>query len=161
MEPVNQPRTAGRRARNVLLALVCGFGIAGVASAAIFLEGQYFPTKFELWPNNATAVFYLTSGGDVLVDGDDVGDWISPKTGMSGYQYRATYDGGCGTYGGSHFTGSGLNTWNSLGSGAIWYATASGAGDRHLCSLYIEIREAANPSAILATTIVSFQAEVW
>jgi hypothetical protein len=87
----------------------------------------------------ATAQYTLSSTGDIngtlntntVIDRDD---WLTPKTGMSNYEARATVTSGTLTSG---TTGA----WQSLGTSRTWTLTTSGIAQ---VVMTIEIRRASD-----------------
>jgi hypothetical protein len=81
------------------------------------------------------AAYRLEGDGDIShFGGADIGDWLSPKSGMDQYEVRATLDSG------NTPTGSALNAWLNLGSDRSWALSAPGTGTFKSCTLTIEIR---------------------
>lgn len=76
-----------------------------------------------------------------------VGTWVSPASGMSGFEARATVAAGSG----GTLTGT-VGSWLSLGTSRIWSLSRASAGfaDR---TLTIEIRDAASLSVVATATI--------
>ncbi len=107
---------------------------------------------------SVTATYQLTNGGDIMATTlssmglSDVGDWISPKSGMSSYQVRRA-SGGC--------NGPGVGSWVQLGTspGPNWSITVGSPATSATCVMTIEFSAAANPSIILATATITLQAK--
>ena len=107
------------------------------------------------------AIYQLGTTGDVFKTQPlcpqfcgfaDVGDWLTPKTGMSNYQARAINN-GCVYTGGVSLT---FNTWFDLGTvSPYWGVNPTGTnGDN--CTMTIQISAKSNPSVILDSATVSF-----
>lgn len=108
--------------------------------------------------NPASVSYALTSAGAVeqTINGGGgatvIENWITPQSGMSGYEGRVTATGSGGTFTGT--TGS----WLSLGTTRTWALSSTSAGlfcDRELT---VEIRDATT-LAVLATAVVTLQVE--
>src|SRR5262245_7162088 len=94
-------------------------------------------------PTDAIASYRLTSGGDVQTSNTnptsygDVGDWISPKAGMSNYEARLTVNSGTTP------SGSATGSWLALSSTLTWTITDTSSGGGAVTSnCTIEIRHA-------------------
>jgi YD repeat-containing protein len=106
-----------------------------------------------------TATYSLTAAGDIAASQAtssatiDVGDWLAPKVGMSGFQARATL-------GASGPCSSGpMGTWVGLGSAVTWTRSVSGPlGSSLTCVFTLEIRHSSNPSVILGTAQITIVA---
>jgi len=103
-----------------------------------------------------TAYYVLSYDGNIVTSnccdtyGSDVGDWISPKSGMSNYQVRATS---------STCSGPATGTWLSLSVSQYWYKSASGPAPQSAsCFFTIEISAVSNPSVILGSATISLLA---
>jgi hypothetical protein len=99
------------------------------------------------------AEFRLTPAGDIEVSASsgfaivDVGDWLSPKVGMSGFQVRITNASSqlC------ELTPA-LNTWTALSSSAVFRTAASGTNPpASTCAVNYQIRHSSSPNVILGT----------
>jgi chitodextrinase len=109
-------------------------------------------------PGSATAVYVITNAGDILTSGatsntnSDTGDWLTPKSGMSNYQARATpVSGTCG--------GGTMNTWITLSGSPAWAKGIGGPVAQTVsCSFTLEIRHSANPALILGTAHIALSA---
>jgi chitodextrinase len=121
--------------------------------AAITISNRSVSTHMAAF--TSTAQYQVTSGGDIMTSMSnssfltDVGDWISPKTGMSNYQVRKT-SGGC--------NGPPANQWFALSGTLGWSITVGSPQTGISCSFTIEISAIANPSVILGTANISLSA---
>jgi chitodextrinase len=106
-----------------------------------------------------TATYSLTAAGDIATSQAtspatiDVGDWLAPKVGMSGFQARATLgaSGPCST--------GPMSTWVGLGSAVTWTRSVSGPlGSSQTCVFTLEIRHSSNPSVILGSAQITIVA---
>jgi hypothetical protein len=104
---------------------------------------------------STTAVYVLANNGDIITSianansTADVGDWLAPKSGMSGFQVRATS---------STCIGPAVNVWLSLGTSQAWHITANPPVSSASCTATLEISAVANPSVILASWWISLYA---
>ncbi len=109
-------------------------------------------------PTNATASYSLGNDGDIDRTAgtntvSDQGDWISPRTGMAGYEARATVTSGALTSGTE-------GTWLSLASTRTWSLTISGvAPGSGSCVFTLEIRRALD-GVVLDTATITLTAQV-
>jgi hypothetical protein len=103
----------------------------------------------------ARAGYELNSSGDIKknVNGSitDVGDWLTPKSGMSGYEARFTVQSGTPSYG---TFGSWLNLGTSRGFGQV---DTSSAGGPIQSSVLVEIRDVATQT-VQDSCVVSLSA---
>lgn len=76
------------------------------------------------------------------------GNWITPQTGMSGYDARATVTGG----GGGSLSGT-VGSWVNLASSQTWELSSAVSGALVSRTLLIEIRDAATLSVLTTATI--------
>jgi hypothetical protein len=103
------------------------------------------------------ASYGLLSNGNVETDSNStgsavIGQWIVPATTAADYEVRATLTGGSLTSG---TTGS----YISLGSTRTWRVEANSPGSNQGANLTIEIRLTAGPGPVVATALVSIQAD--
>lgn len=105
-----------------------------------------------------TASYILTAAGDIGISQPksptavDVGDWLSPKLGMSGFEARATLTNGTCSSGP-------IGTWVSLGSNQSWTTTIAGQiGSSKACVFTLEIRHSSNPSVIMGSANITVAA---
>lgn len=119
--------------------------------AIVNLAASYNPTDTRTSPASATCTFGLSAAGDVTVNGVDVGDWISPKVGMSNYECNMTVNSG------STPTGSATATWLNLGTNRSWTISQSGVGTNS-SNCTIQIRNASG--VVLDSATVTFSATV-
>ena len=138
---------------------VLGFASLGANSAfaqTVTIADRYVETSNGPWAS--TALYILTSAGDIRVSDlsgngtSDVGDWLTPKSGMSGYEVRATQ--------GSPACNGPSGSWQSLGSANVWYVTAGHPVHYAYCAVFLEIRLASNPSVILDSAWITLTAIV-
>ncbi len=109
--------------------------------------------------SGTTATFTLQPFGDIYASQQkspstvDVGDWLSPKANMTGFEARAT------STTPTACTGS-LGTWLSLNSARSWQISVSGGsiGTARACGFLLEIRHSNNPSAVLGSAQISITA---
>lgn len=101
-------------------------------------------------PTTTTAFFRLTSGGDIETSGSvagttvDIGNWITPKSGMGNYQAR----GGC----------NGPPVWTPLTGNVTWQALAGGMPHASAtCTMTVEISAISNPSVILGSAVITLK----
>jgi hypothetical protein len=91
-----------------------------VFAAATVILGNITQSDTVVTPTNANIGFRLDADGDYSIEHGggayvDSGDWISPKTGMAGYDVRCTQTSGGFTTG----TCDGV-TWQNLGTDREW-----------------------------------------
>jgi YD repeat-containing protein len=104
--------------------------------------------------------YYLNPSGDILATNAsgtnvDVGDWLSPKSGMGNYEVRATLN---VAQGGESFCQGPIGTWVDLSTtGAAWQTFVPGADSYRFCDINLQIRAKANPSVILDTANVRIE----
>lgn len=106
---------------------------------------------------DALVGFGLTAAGDITNRlagvSADVGDWISPKVGMSDYECQATLvSSDFGFYRRGSVTGSQLRTWLSL-AGSVEWKIQAGLGATATVTLTIEIRDRITKAPFAAATI--------
>ena len=128
------------------------FATQAAYAQTITISNRSVSTTYSPLPG-ATAYYVLSYDGNIVTSnccdtyGSDVGDWISPKSGMSNYQVRATS---------STCSGPPAGTWLSLSSSQYWYKSASGPAPQSAsCSFSIEISAVSNPSVILGAATIS------
>jgi chitodextrinase len=100
-----------------------------------------------------TASFVLTSGGDIGASQQrsptaiDVGDWLAPKVGMSGFEALATLSDNTTCSSGP------IGTWVNLGTNVSWTSTYSGGfmGGSKACVFILQIRHVSNQAVILGS----------
>jgi hypothetical protein len=147
-----------RRTRRVLCATTLLFGLfASHEAAAQTITVSNKTVWTTAWWPATTAVYVLTSAGDIITSDavgngtSDVGDWLSPKSGMSNFQVRATA-GNC--------IGPALNVWQPLSGSPNWHITAHTVQPHNYagCTATLEISAIANPGVILATWGISLNA---
>lgn len=142
----------------------CGTGIVNAVNAVnLALPPPPSPIRIgDLYVQNANAngvanaIYWLKSNGELHVSNDSgpgtfyYDDWLSPKTGMSGYEARAVNSTCQGASG----------TWFSLASGAMWNISTPNANpDQYVeCSFTLMIRAANNPNVILKTAYINLAA---
>src|SRR5262245_43561914 len=69
-------------------------GASGAVAQTVTISDRYVETSNG--PGASTALYTLTADGDIRVSdttgngSSDVGDWLTPKSGMSSYEVRAT-----------------------------------------------------------------------
>lgn len=102
--------------------------------------------------NPASVSYSLTSAGAVQqsINGGGattIENWITPQSGMSGYEGRVTATGSGGTFTGT--TGS----WLNLGTTRTWELSHNVSGAFVSRSLTVEIRDAATLSVLTTATI--------
>lgn len=125
--------------------------------ANIIISNYGFSTQGS---GGSIATYALTSGGDTLASQTrstqttDVGDWLAPKVGMSGYQALATL-----TSTSPPCSSGPIGTWVSLGSGASWTKSWYGPfGSGQACVVILQIRHSSNPSVILGSAQITIAA---
>jgi len=134
-----------------------GMTMIGVSNGGttIMLAASYSPSALVA-AGTATATFELTNGGDIRVSSgngtiSDVGDWITPKFGFSGFEARLTVNSGTTPSGAA--TGSFL----SLGTTRTWTIARAVLGiESSGCTL--QIRDATTLT-VLASSTITFSAE--
>lgn len=103
--------------------------------------------------SSTTATLQLDADGDIMKSNAqgtavtvDIGDWIAPVSAAGGnYECRATILSGT-------LSGGTTGTWQALSSDRFWFVTQSVIGTK-VCSFTLEIREVANPSNIVSSTV--------
>lgn len=137
------------------------FGIMAMmamgGSATITLDAAYTANSTVTDPVNATAQFELTSGGDIRkTSGNntvgDVGDWLAPKFGMSGFDAMLSVNSG------SSPTGAALAMWLNLGTTRNWQLAQTEIGT-NTSNCTLQIRNAAS-LVVQDTSTITFSAEV-
>lgn len=115
----------------------------------VTLDSTYNPTSTGSGVQSAD--FGLESDGDVIVNGVDVGDWLSPKSAApSLYEVRAT------VVSGSVSTGT-TGSWLALTSTRSWTRVdTDNNGSSQVCVLTIEIRY--NGGSVLDSSTVTLTA---
>jgi YD repeat-containing protein len=120
------------------------------AAVTITISNTTFQTLVSA---GATVTYQLTSAGDIFrsqMNSNSVidqGDWLTPKTGMSGFDVLATGGSGCntGTFG----------SWLNLGTTRTW--TAFRAAGQHggwtQCIFTIQIRNSSTGTVLGSATI--------
>lgn len=109
-----------------------------------------------------TASYELTASGFIVTSNPTntgfttKGPWISPQTGMSNYEVRATAQSA------TQFCISAgtLNTWINLGAGAKWVDRGYYAHYGIPCRLKLEIRKASAPATTLATADINLMGKM-
>ena len=102
--------------------------------------------------NPAIAGYSLTNGGDIQtivgVTSSPAGQWITPASGFSGYDARATVTSGSG----GSLSGT-TGSWLNLSSSRTWELTSFTSG--LLCDrvLTVEIRDATTLTVLTSATI--------
>lgn len=142
--------------------------LAGVASGAIALSNLYgksnSPSNTISLSNyqvnsygtdvSANSSYTLSSTGDITftISGDtngtqDIGDWISPKSGMSGYECLATVTSGL-------LTGGTQGTWLNLGTSQTWSRSRGAArSGQTSCTFTLSIRQVGTTTILASATI--------
>jgi hypothetical protein len=109
---------------------------------------------------SSSAYYYLDYAGDIHVADSawdstadiDAGDWVSPKTGMSGYQARFTSNSGCS---------GNFDQWvqmSSPGGFLMAYVTAPEPNWNVQCTFVVQISPVGNPGNILGSATITLQA---
>lgn len=98
--------------------------------------------------------YSLTAQGDVVLNGVDVGDWLSPKIGMGNYEVMVQSDGNSNLCV-FDFPGA-YNTWLSLGTSRTWFPGVQSTDTNAQCWLQVSIRAVANPPLVLDTATIFF-----
>lgn len=128
-----------------------------VGASTVTLSANYTPTSSTASPTGATCQFELTSGGDIraTVTGNtvvDIGDWLVPKVGMSGFDAMLTVNSGTAP------TGASTGVWLNLGTTRTWTLVQPVIGTKtNNCTL--QIRNATSLT-VLATATVVMEADV-
>lgn len=136
------------------MTMACMAGALG-GGPRITLLANYTPSS-TVGGAGATAQFRLTNAGDIeqtLTNNTvtDTGDWIIPKTGMSGFDCMLTVNSGTAP------AGSALATWLNLGTTRSWTLTRATLGLlSNNCTL--QVRNATSLT-VLATSNVQMTAE--
>lgn len=121
----------------------------------ITLNASYQPQS-TVAAGTATAQFELNSSGDInMTNGNnslvDVGDWLLPKLGMSGFDCMLTLNSG------TNPSGSAMATWLNLGTTRNWQISQSVLGiNSNTCTL--QIRNAST-LVVLASSSINMIAE--
>ena len=147
--------------------------LAGVASGAISLSNLYGKSNaaaislsnYTVYSFGtdvaATSTYTLSSTGDITrtISGDtsgtlDIGDWISPKSGMSNYECLATL------VSGTFSTTAGTGVWLNLGTSRSW-SRSKGAASSGIsnCVFTLQIRQVGT-TTVLASATITLSAEV-
>lgn len=130
------------------------------ASNATISNATY--TDSVATPTNASTEFFLESDGDIGLARTgtsggatvDIGDWLSPKTGMSGFDVRCTVSTGALTSGD---TCDGV-TWLNLAATKSWrVARISDTPGLNSAAIILEIRKA---GAVQDTATITLEAAV-
>lgn len=105
----------------------------------------------------ATATYALSSTGDILASVSssnvvDVGDWISPQSGMAGYAVFAS------RLSGVTITGT-LDTWLALSSSRSWTITRSTTGTS-TATMSVQIRRISDSVVVAGPVTITFQASL-
>jgi hypothetical protein len=133
-------------------------GAVSVAAAIglrnpITLAENYAVDDTVFTPNSAFAAWSLESDGDIIQGTNagnvDVGDWLSPKTGMSDFEVRVDN---------TSLEGSPINVWLNLGTTRGWFVQQIGSGST-AAGFTVEIRRAST-GAVLDTAQVDLSAAV-
>lgn len=107
-------------------------------------------------PADATATISLENDGDIVETNNgnaiDLGDWIAPKVGISGYDVKATLLSGTLTSG---TTGSNLN----LGTTRSWSRAQTSVGSSS-AQIRLDITRAGTTTPVLATATITLSAQV-
>lgn len=106
-------------------------------------------------PALPTAQYTVGSDGNVYkainnAPAVDIGDWITPQSGMSGYEVRATLNSGSLVAG-----SSAVGTWINLGASASWWNTDTTGGGPSVANMTVEIRPTGGAVAASATIILT------
>jgi len=135
----------------------CQQASASGGGPSITLNASYAPSSSTISPTAAACQFELTSGGDIrqtIVTNTvtDVGDWLVPKFGMSGFDCMLTVNSGTAP------SGAATATWLNLGTTRTWTLTQAVVGSRsNNCTL--QIRNAVS-LIVLDSATVTMEAEV-
>jgi YD repeat-containing protein len=100
--------------------------------------------------SGGAAVYQLRSTGDLWASSSsatvtDVGDWLTPMSGMSNFQVMGTLVSGTACSSGT------MNSWLSLGSHVAWAMGRGGPSGTSSCTFDLQIRHSSNPTVILGT----------
>ncbi len=114
------------------------------ALPAITLPSSYY------FSSRGTAHFWLEADGDLWHNmssgiGQDFGDWLSPKSGMSQFEVLATKQGGTdcrGTF----------NVWLPFDRGRDWYSQATSTSSRS-CTVRLQIRRIGTTTVLGTGTV--------
>lgn len=123
----------------------------GGGGPTITLAASYAPTS-SIVGSAAACQFELTSGGDVRETTinntvNDVGDWLIPKIGMSGFDVRLTVNSGTTP------AGAATGTFLNLGTTRTWTLTRAVVGTvTNNCTL--AIRNATTLTVLASATVV-------
>jgi YD repeat-containing protein len=102
--------------------------------------------------SGGTAQFWLEADGDLWHNmsggiGQDFGDWLSPKTGMSSLEVLATAQGGTGC-------GGSFNVWLPMTNDRSWYSRNTGpSGTTKYCQVLLQIRRIGTTTVLGTGTI--------
>ncbi len=128
----------------------------GTANGVSITAVDANPTARVITPTTAVCSYSLESDGDIVMtvltnSTVDVGDWITPKVGMSGYDARLHLNSGT-----NPTTGT-MDTWLNLGTTRTWTLERSGLGTTsNNCTL--EIRTTSG--VVLKTLTITMNAIV-
>lgn len=140
------------RALIILLGL---FAAEAVSAQTITISG--LTVNNTLLPMPGAASYYvLTQAGDIITaspnstNGQDVGDWLTPKINMSNFQVKV----------GTHScTGGPSNVTIPLSSWAAWHLTPTGGSPQsRTCTFVLEISAIANPTVVLDSATITLNA---
>lgn len=127
--------------------------IAGTSSGPIVSLFNYTVSSIDL-DTVAVAAYQLASTSVIneIIQGaaNQIGNWIVPASGMSGYETRATVTAG-GSSGGT-FTGT-TGSWLNLGTTRTWNLSNDVSGAYSYRTLTVEIRDASTLSVLTSATI--------
>lgn len=106
--------------------------------------------------STATAVYTLQATGDVFATQGgnnqvDVGDWLSPKSGMSGYQALATIVSGA-------VSGGTIGSWVALGGGNVSWSRSQATVGGITAVIDVQIRRASDSVIVSGTARITLQA---
>lgn len=124
--------------------------------AVVALSNRTISETQSLLP--ASAALQLTNGGvanQVLGIGGTtfLQNWLTPQSGMSGYEARATQT---SSNGNGTLTGT-LGTWLNLGTTRTWELAITGSAGTATRTLTVEIRDTAT-STVQATATITLNA---
>jgi len=126
------------------------------ASVTITISNRIVMTRRS---GGTTATYALTSAGDIMASPQtsptptDVGDWLTPKSGMGNFQVRAT------ALVSTCSTGT-MGSWLNLSANQTWTRQVlGGPGSVASCTFRIEIRNSSSPSVILGTADIQLVAQ--
>jgi hypothetical protein len=135
-----------------LFVLVALFAANAVSAQTITVSNRTVNNTYQPQFPGAAAYYVLANSGDIITatpnttNGQDVGDWLTPKSGMAGFQVRPTAN-TCG--------GPTVGVWYPLSGSVYWVAQPSGPSPQsRSCSFSYEISAIANPSVILGAATV-------